>query len=596
LIERLRADARLYPLLALAVVGFGLAASKNATLIQAGTYAGIYGIAAIGLSVLLGNVAQISVGQAGFFGIGAYVLGYLTTERNWSWLPAAAVAVAAAAGFGIVLGFIALRFRGHYLAMATLTFGLIVAGVFHEAKIFGGASGISNVPFPQFGNLSMSGNAAYWFAWGALAICAYLAANLLRNRTGRAFEAIRNDELAAEVLGVPTRRYKILAFTFAGALAGFAGTIYAGYLGLVVPDAVSVSLSIDLLLMVVLGGAGGVSGAIVGALLIGITNIYGHGWENWRPVIYGIVVILVVIFFPRGLVGIFTRALRPARSPAASLATELPARASARVATAVPPARSPGVPWLRVDGVTKRFGGLVAVDDVSFALENGTLTSLIGPNGAGKTTLFNAICGVGTVNGGRIAIAGRDMTNRQPHEVAALGVGRSFQNARLFAGMTVLENVIVGAFRRETGSFIGDALGLPSATRASRESLERARRALSLLDLERLADVRAKDLPFGDRRRVELARALAAEPGLLLVDEPAAGLNASERERLRDDLLALRAGGVTLLLIEHDMRLVMEISDRIMVLKFGKLIADGTASIVRNDPEVIAAYLGTAAS
>lgn len=589
MIARLRADARLYPFLATAVVAFGLLAARDATLIQAGTYAAIYGIAAIGLSVLLGNVAQISVGQAGFFAIGAYALAYLTTAQNWPWAAAAAAAVALAAAFGLILGSIALRFRGHYLAMATLTFGLIVAGVFHESPLFGGASGLTNVPFPQFGTFTMSGNAAFWFAWAGLGLCAVSTANLLRHRTGRAFEAIRNDELAAEVLGVPTRAYKIFAFAYAGALAGFAGTIYVGYLGLIVPDAVGVSLSIDLLLMAVLGGTGGVSGAIVGALLIGIANIYGHDWENWRPVIYGIVVVVVVIFFPRGLVGLFGSTRKDAREPAAE-----PVPAQAATASAV---RAPAlVPWLSVERVTKRFGGLVAVDGVSFALENGTLTSLIGPNGAGKTTLFNAICGVGTVNEGSITIAGRTMTNRRPHAVAALGVGRTFQNARLFGEMTVLENVVVGAFRRETSSFAVEALGLPAASASSRSAVERARRALGSLGLERLAGVRAQDLAFGDRRRVELARALAAEPGLLLLDEPAAGLNASERERLKADLLALRSRGVTLLLIEHDMRLVMEISDRVMVLKFGKLIADGSAAAVRGDAEVVSAYLGTNAS
>ncbi len=593
MIARVRADARLYPFLAAAVVAFGLLAARDATLIQAGTYAAIYGIAAIGLSVLLGNVAQISVGQAGFFAIGAYALAYLTTAQNWPWAAAAAAAVALAAAFGLLLGSIALRFRGHYLAMATLTFGLIVAGVFHESPLFGGASGLTNVPFPQFGPLTISGNAAFWFAWTGLGLCAFSTANLLRHRTGRAFEAIRNDELAAEVLGVPTRAYKILAFAYAGALAGFAGTIYVGYLGLVVPDAVGVNLSIDLLLMAVLGGTGGVSGAIVGALLIGITNIYGHDWENWRPVIYGIVVIVVVIFFPRGLVGLFSNPRKAARAKRAEPAGDpVPAQAAGSATVRAPAL----VPWLSVERVTKRFGGLVAVDGVSFALENGTLTSLIGPNGAGKTTLFNAICGVGTVNEGRITIAGRTMTNRRPHAVAALGVGRTFQNARLFGEMTVLENVVVGAFRRETSSFAAEALGLPAASASSRSAFERARRALGVLGLERLAGVRAQDLAFGDRRRVELARALAAEPGLLLLDEPAAGLNASERERLKADLLALRSQGVTLLLIEHDMRLVMEISDRVMVLKFGKLIADGSAAAVRGDAEVVSAYLGTNAS
>jgi len=655
LTRRLRTDARLLPLLAAAVVLFGALAHANATLLQAGTYAAIYAVAAIGLSILLGNVAQISIGQAGFFGIGAYAVGYLTTAATWPpgvppWLQfvlATALGTALAGLFGLVLGFIALRFRGHYLAMATLAFGLIVVGVVRASGTLGGASGIQNIPFAQFGSLAISGAAAFWYAWAMVALAALLSTNLLNGRTGRAFEAIRNDELAAEVLGVPTRRTKILAFAYAGTLAGFAGTFFASYLGLVDPGTVGISLSIDLLLMVVLGGAGGVSGAIAGATLIGIANIYGHNLENWRPVIYGVLVIVIVIFFPRGLVGLVRFPLPRAGAGAEEATTESTSaanemessasasnasaaevigsnargsvtRASDAIATSTSDAHAKSSstsvskignandsgdglnvdmtrPWLVVEGATKRFGGLVAVDEVSFALENGRLTALIGPNGAGKTTLFNAICAVGRLDAGRVLVAGSDVTAWQPHRIAALGVGRSFQNARLFSEMTVLENVVVGAFVTERATFVDDLLRRAASRHSGRDAAERARAVLADLRLEHLSAVLARDLAFGDRRRVELARALAARPGLLLVDEPAAGLNARERARLREDLHALRERGLTLLLIEHDMRLVMDVSDRVMVLRLGRKIADGPPALVRNDAEVISAYLGTSA-
>ena len=563
------------PVLAAIVVAFGIAAATNATFAQAGTYAAIYAIAAIGLSILLGNVNQISVGQAGFFGIGAYSVAYGTAVLGWEFWPAALAGVALAALCGVAVGFVALRFRGHYLAMATLAFGLIAVGVFHQWSALGGAGGIANIPYARLGPIALSGYAGYWFAWIVALAVAVASLNVLRGRTGRAFETIRNDELAAEMIGVPTRRYKVTAFAYAGALAGLAGALYASVLGIVVPDAVGIALSVDFLLMVVLGGSGGVCGALLGAALIGFLDIAGHQYANWREVAYGALVIGVVIAAPSGLMGLVRRS-GPFKPVAPGVTAEGPRDAEPGAVRIAPHAEP-----LAVRGVTKRFGGLLAVDDVTFALQPGTLTSLIGPNGAGKTTLFNVICGVGAPTSGTVIVGGRDVSGRQPHRIAALGVGRTFQNARLFGEMTVLENVMAGAFRAERGEH---------AVR------ERALATLARLGLSRVAATYAKDLAFGDRRRVELARAVAADPWLLLVDEPAAGLNASERATLNGDLLRLRDAGTTLLLIEHDMRLVMAISDRVIVLEFGRVIADGEPAAVRNDPAVIAAYLGTSAS
>jgi len=561
---------------AVVVVVFGVVARADAGLVQAGTYVAIFAPAAIGLSVLLGNVNQISVGQAGFFGIGAYAVGYLTVNQGLPFWIAAPAGIVVAAIVGVALGFIALRFRGHYLAMATLAFGLIAVGVFHASPLLGRASGITGIPFPQLGPLTLNGYPAYWAAWIVALGAALLTLIVLRGRAGRAFEAIRNDELAAEAVGVPTRFWKIVAFAYAGALAAAGGAMFAAFLGLVNPDAVGVALSVDFLLMVVLGGGGLVAGALFGAALIGFLNVAGHQYDNWREVVYGGLVIAFVVFAPSGILGAARAPFVRARRAAAAKAARAPSRAEGH-GTSFPAVRAPSDEPLRVDGVTKRFAGLIALDDVSFALRAGTLTSIIGPNGAGKTTLFNAICGIGRPSAGRIAIGGVDVTGRRPHRIAALGVGRTFQNARLFDEMTVLENVVAGAPR---------AHGKDAAANASA--------LLARMGLAHLAGVLAKDLPFGERRRVELARAAASEPWLLLADEPAAGLNGDERRRLHADLAALRDAGTTVLLIEHDMKLVMAISQRVIVLNFGKVIADGDVATVRNDPAVVAAYLGTA--
>jgi ABC-type branched-subunit amino acid transport system ATPase component/ABC-type branched-subunit amino acid transport system permease subunit len=575
LTARLRDDARMLAVFAALIVVFGVVARGDAGLAQAGTYVAIFAPAAIGLSVLLGNVNQISVGQAGFFGIGAYAVGYLTVTRGLSFWIAAPVGIVAAALVGVALGFVALRFRGHYLAMATLAFGLIAVGVFHAAPFLGRSSGITGIPYPQLGPLTLNGYPAYWAAWTIAFGVAMLTLSLLRSRAGRAFEAIRNDEFAAEAIGVATRRAKIFAFAYAGALAAAGGAMFAAFLGLVNPDAVGIALSVDFLLMVVLGGGGLVAGALFGAALIGFLNVIGHQYDNWREVAYGGLVIAFVVFAPSGILGVLRAPLMRARRRAVAQAAG--GRAIVAASTALSAVRAPSDEPLVVRGVTKRFGGLVALDDVSFSLRPGTLTSVIGPNGAGKTTLFNAICGIGRLNAGQVVIGAVDVAGRQPHRIAALGVGRTFQSARLFDEMTVLENVAVGALR------------FPE-----REIAERARSVLVRLGLADLQDVVAKDLAFGDRRRVELARAAASEPWLLLADEPAAGLNPQERRRLHADLVALRDAGTTVLLIEHDMKLVMAISQRVIVLNFGRVIADGDVTQVRSDPAVIAAYLGTA--
>ena len=513
MIARLRADARALPVLALIVAIFGFTAARNATYAQAGTYAAIYAIAAIGLSLLLGNVKQISIGQAGFFGIGAYAVAYLTSTLNWPFWPAAIIGVLAATLVGFGVGFVALRFRGHYLAMATLSFGLIVVGLLHESKLLGGASGISSIPYASIGSLSLSGYTAYWFVWAVALLAALLTLNLLRGRTGRAFETIRNDELAAEVVGVATQRYKILAFAYAGALAGLSGAIYAAFLGLIVPDAVGAALSIDFLLMVVLGGQGGVSGALIGAALIGFLDISGHAYENWREVAYGALVIIVVIAAPGGVIGLFRRTKREAR--AALSVTTLPVVAA--------PVRPPnGDAPLVVRDVTKRFGGLTAVDAVNFTLERGSLTSLIGPNGAGKTTLFRMITGQEHPDGGALRVG----------DTVKLGYVDQSRDS-LDAAKSVWEEISGGT----------DVIYLGKRAVPSRAYVG----AFNFKGSDQQKKVGI--LSGGERNRVHLAKMLKSESNVILLDEPTNDLDIDTLRAL-EEALAEFAGCVVV--ISHD--------------------------------------------
>jgi branched-chain amino acid transport system permease protein len=615
--------------LVLLVVVFPLVASGHVVTI--GVFAGIFALPALGLSLLMGLAGQVSLGQAGFFAIGAYASAILTTRYGWNALLAALVAAAVTMAAGWVTGLPLLRLRGHYLALATLGFGIIVAVVANEWAFTGATSGIIGVPKPVFNGRRYDEAAEwFWLVWPLVAVALLLASNLVRSRVGRALAAVSDSEVAAETLGVDTMRLRRQVLVLSAGLASVGGSLYAHWIGVVNPAAASFLLSVRFLLMAVVGGLASVWGAVIGAattealnewLITAIPRLLPSATGEVQLVGFGLVLAALMVLLPGGIVQAW-RALRSRLSPPSpATAAQPPATPQAATpagtregteveipagdpATAPPPApagtgpllgrdgRPPaGTAVLQVRNLSHRFGGVVAVDDVSLEVRTAEIVALIGPNGAGKTTLFNAVSGVLAPSSGEVTVRGVAITG-PPHRAARARLARTFQNLQIFGSMTVLGNVLAGRYARTSAGIVAGALRLPA--RAEERTAEaEARRLCELLGLGDVVDQPAAGLPFGRQRVVELARALATEPDVLLLDEPMAGLSAAERAALVGILRRLRQGGMAILLVEHDIDLVMATADRVVVLDEGRVIASGPPAEVRRDPAVIAAYLGT---
>jgi branched-chain amino acid transport system permease protein len=489
------------------------------------------------------------------------------------WL-ALMLGLAAAAAAGVVLGLTTLKLGGHYLAMVTISFQQMVTLVLvNWVEVTRGPDGISGIPRPSLPGLSFRDGGTYLaLCLAILYLVGFLVWKLKRIRLGRAMQSIRDNELAAEVVGVDTYRTKVTAFALSAALGGLGGGLFAGGFSYISPDQFSFAESIVFLTMALLGGSQSPFGAGLGTALL----ILLPEWLRFLKVIYlavyGLAVILIMIFMPEGIWG-FVSGFTQRFKWQLPLSGPLPA----------PLAISndlPGTP-LRVDGIARHFGGLKAVDGVDMAIAGGSVHALIGPNGSGKTTFINVLSGIYKPTAGRVVLGEQDVTGIAPHDLASRGIGRTFQNIRLFRSMSVRDNVRVGAQRR------GNPIGTGG------EGLERrVIEALGFVGLADRADVPVTSLSYGHQRLVEIARALAGNPVLLLLDEPAAGLNLTEKQELVGLLKRLRGHGLTILLIDHDMNLVEQIADRITVLNFGKRIADGTPQEVLRHPDVIAAYLG----
>jgi branched-chain amino acid transport system ATP-binding protein/branched-chain amino acid transport system permease protein len=572
---------RLFPpvfsvlLLALAVAGCWFGNGYQVYLIAIVCLTGVVGV---GLNVLLGLTGQVSLGHVGFFAIGAYAVAILTTFHGVSFWLALPVAVILAGLVGVILALPALRVAGPYLAMVTIAFGFIIENSAIEWRsLTGGANGIVNVPPPAL--------AGHEFSLREIALCTVALAALIllafrrldRSPWGRAMRAVRASEVAGQCLGLNPVAVRIVAFALSALAAGLAGAFFAPLSGFVSPSGFTFSQSILYLLAVIVGGAGTTLGPLAGAAVVVLLPQLLAGLAEYQVLLFGALLLLVLWLAPEGIVGEIRRrfgAAVPAHRPNQRVDVASYLKLAAQGET------------LAARGIGLSFGGVRALSEVDFTAPAGKVTSLIGPNGAGKTTLLNLLSGLYRAQAGTIALSDQTLTGRAPHDIARAGIARTFQTSQLFAGLSVLDNVRVGVRRHRLGSPIPLGPANDGVERQLAESL------LLFVGYGDALERPAGDLAHIDKRLVEIARALATGPKVLLLDEPAAGLGADDKLRLRALLRRLADLGIAVVLIEHDMSLVMEVSDSVVVLDAGRRIAAGAPAAVQNDPAVLKAYLG----
>ena len=538
-------------------------------LMQAATYA----IAVFGLSVVLGLCGQINLAQGAFFALGAYAVALGTVDYHLPFWLCLGLGVVIAGAAGVLLGSSTLRLGGHYLAMVTISFQQILTVVLTNAIGFThGPDGVGSIRRPPGFEASPSFLA---LAIAFAAVAGWLVWRLAATRLGRAMRAVRDNELAASTAGIDVFRTKLAAFLICAALAGLGGGLFAGGFEYISPDQFSFADSIVLMTMALLGGIASPIGSAIGTgLLILIPE-----WLRFLKsipglylAIYGAAVILIIIFLPDGVWGFFARLF--ARKPRAASSAAEPLR--------LRPADSGAEAVLEVEDLAKHFGGLKAVDGVAFQVRRGDVHALIGPNGSGKTTTVNVVTGLYRATRGAVRLDGVDITALPAHQRTAAGLARTFQNIRLFRSMSALENVVIGAERDGNRLVEGGSAAV----------LRRARSALAFVGLEARMHEPVPSFSYGHQRLIEIARALAANPTVLLLDEPAAGLNNTEKRALHDLLEQIAAQGLTVLIIDHDMTLISGVARRLTVLNFGRRIADGPTSQVLREPDVVTAYLG----
>jgi branched-chain amino acid transport system permease protein len=544
-------------------------------------------IAVIGLNLLLGLSGQISLGQAGFYALGAYGSALTASKLGWPLVVSIPFGMLLAGAAGALVGVFALRTRGLYLAMTTLAVGFVIDILAQRwVGLTGGTMGLLGIPTLDFGDPV---RAPAWFLY-VTAVCLLMAQvasdYVADSAVGRKLRALRESEVFAASVGVQVAVWRAGTFAGAALLAGLGGALFAHQSGFVGSDAFNVRLSIALLIAAVVGGLGLRSGPLLGtAILMGIVELIA-GIEKLGLIVYGSILLVVLLAFPQGAAGLFATIgsrLKPAAkarargdSPAAEELTVLSGLEGARLA---------------VDGVTKRYAGVTAVDRVSFEVAPGTVHGLIGPNGAGKSTLINVIAGLYRADEGRVLLGDADLAGLDTAGRTRSGLARTFQNLQLIEALTVLDNVMLGV--APTRSRWADFAAWWRGTDFELAERREAQAILSFLGLGDAAHRRPAELSYGHRKLVELARAIAQRPRLMLLDEPIAGLNAAEAQAIAAVVRRLRTLGVTIILVEHNMEFVMQLCDAVSVLDHGELIATGTPTEIQRDPRVISAYLGT---
>jgi branched-chain amino acid transport system permease protein len=552
--------------------------------------AGILALIGLGLVLLTGAAGLTSFGQAAFAGIAAYVCAYLTTMAGLSPLAALPLCLLAVALAAIILGAVTLRLSGHYLPISTIAWAAAIFYLFARLQLLGGQTGLDGIPPVSFGPWAATSAArSFVLIWGCVLAVIVTQKFLLRARAGRAIRTLRGGTLLAESFGIPVFRTRLTVFVYAALLAGLAGWLYVEFIRFLNPSPFDITAGIKDLFVVMIGGAafpwGAVAGgAILTALPVILQAVTSGQNENYVLIAYGLIIVLLLQRSRLGLVGALVARFSALQAPARTVgpAAPLPARAAPRR----------GEVLLRVEHVEKWFGGLCAVRDMSFEVRAGEIVGLIGPNGAGKSTMFNLITGAAAPSAGRITLCGADVTGASPRAAIRRGLARCFQHVKLLRGASVLENVMIGAhLRGRKGLFAG----MFRADRAEEAAIAaEAARQLARVGLADVMHRPAGSLALGPQRLVEVARALAADPVLLLLDEPAAGLRHAEKQELAQLLHGLRDAGIAVLLVEHDMDFVMNLVDRIVVMDAGAKLTEGQPAEVQTDPRVLDVYLGGA--
>lgn len=554
-------------------------------------YIGLYALVCLGLVLLTGVGGLTSFGQAAFVGVGAYTTAWLTLNTGMSpWLTVF-VGLGLTAVSAIVVSAITLRMSGHYLPLATIAWGLSLYYLMGNLDALGKYDGLLGLKSLSIGGVDIGqGRLFFVLTWAILITGALALLNLLDSRPGRAIRSLKGGSQMAEAMGISTFRYKVTVFLIAALFASVAGWLLAHFQRTVNPSAFGLKMGIEYLFMAVIGGVGYVWGAIVGAGLIKLLDDYLQvalpaliGTSgSYEVIVFGVAMVLVLQYLPEGIWSLVARKFpRPPRKMDWQDAAPLSARTKPVMGELV----------LKVDKIRKQFGGLVAVNDISFDIHAGKIIGLIGPNGAGKSTTFNLITGVLSKSSGQVTYRGQDITALPTRDISRQGMARTFQHVKMIPDMTVLENVALGAYTRGKSGVISSMLGINHTE--EQRFMKEAQHQLERIGMGNYLNEQAGNLAMGPQRLMEIARALCCDPALLLLDEPAAGLRHKEKQDLIKVLRQLQTEGMSILLVEHDMDLVMEVCDHLVVMEFGTLLTQGTPAEIQASPAVRAAYLGT---